>query len=59
MAELGQQPLRFLLRQPSSNHRLRNLLLCLPVEFMAFGKGAAEITTIYEYALKSPPPTPG
>ena len=38
--ELSQQPLRLTLRQPPPDHPLRDLLLGLPVEFVAFGKGA-------------------
>jgi hypothetical protein len=38
LRELSQQPLRFLLRQPASNHRLRYLLLCFAVKFVAFGE---------------------
>jgi hypothetical protein len=40
LAELPQQSLHLTLRQPLSNHPLRDLLLGLPVEFVAFGKGA-------------------
>jgi hypothetical protein len=40
LAELSQQPLRFLLRQPASNHRLRHLLLGLSVKLVAFGEFA-------------------
>src|SRR4029453_1545405 len=36
--ELNQQLLRFLLRQPASNHRLRHLLLCFPIKLIAFGE---------------------
>ena len=36
LGELGQQPLRLRLRQPTSDHRLR--YSPLPVELMAFGK---------------------
>src|SRR6516162_7786681 len=32
--QLRQQPLRFLLRRPASDHRLRYLLLCLAVELV-------------------------
>ena len=39
LAELPQQSLHLTLRQPLSNHPLRDLLLGLPVEFVAFGKG--------------------
>jgi hypothetical protein len=38
--ELTQQPLRFLLRQPASNHRLRYLLGGLAIKLMAFGESA-------------------
>jgi hypothetical protein len=38
--ELSQQPLRFRLRQSSSNHRLRYLLGGLAIKLMAFGKVA-------------------
>jgi hypothetical protein len=40
LAELSQQPLRFLLRQPSPNHRLRHLPLGLAVKLVAFGECA-------------------
>jgi hypothetical protein len=38
--KLRQQSLRFPLRQPASNHRLRYLLLGLAIKLMAFGEGA-------------------
>jgi hypothetical protein len=38
--ERSQQPLRFLLRQPASNHRLRYLLGGLAIKLMAFGESA-------------------
>jgi hypothetical protein len=38
--ELTQQPLRFLLRQPASNHRLRYLLGGLAIKLVAYGESA-------------------
>src|SRR6266404_1059452 len=38
--ELVQQPLRFLLRQPASNHRLWYLLGGFAIKLMAFGESA-------------------
>src|SRR2546430_11974873 len=38
--KLSQQPLRFLLRQSASNHRLRYLLGGLAIKLMAFGESA-------------------